>query len=47
MQVGLSNDGVRVIRSGLEASDRVIVNGTKKVIPTMPVAPMTEPVASK
>lgn len=47
VQVGLSNDGVRVIRSGLEASDRVIVNGTKKVIPTMPVAPMTEPVASK
>ena len=47
VQVGLSNDGVRVIRSGLEATDRVIVNGTKKVIPTMPVAPMTEPLASK
>lgn len=47
VQVGLSNDGVRVIRSGLEEKDRVIVNGTKKVIPTFPVAPMTEPVASK
>jgi RND family efflux transporter MFP subunit len=46
VKVGTSTDGQRIIREGLTTADRVIVNGAKKVIPTFPVAPMSEPVAA-
>lgn len=37
VQVGRTHDGQRIIKEGLTAEDHVIVNGAKKVIPTMPV----------
>lgn len=47
VQVGPVIEGKRVIRSGLQATDRVVVNGTKKVIPSMPVQPQTAAAADK
>ena len=32
-------DGKRVIRSGLEADEKIVVNGLQRVRPGMPVAP--------
>jgi multidrug efflux system membrane fusion protein len=40
VQLGRVVDGLRVVQSGLEPGDRVIVNGVQKVfMPGMPVAP--------
>ncbi len=41
VQVGPVVNGKRVIRAGLQPNERVIVNGTKKVIPSMPVQPQS------
>ena len=38
VEVGRTHDGQRIIRGGITASDAVIINGAKKVIPTFPVA---------
>ena len=37
VELGARHNGRRIVRSGITAEDRVIVNGAKKVIPTMPV----------
>ncbi len=40
VELGRATDGLRVVRSGLGAQDRVIVNGVQKVFfPGMPVDP--------
>lgn len=47
VKLGGSTDGRRIIREGLAAGDRVIVNGARKVIPTFPVAPQPDAIAAK
>jgi multidrug efflux system membrane fusion protein len=44
VQIGDLRDGLRVIRSGLEPSDRVIVDGIPTVRPGATVAPHAEPI---
>jgi RND family efflux transporter MFP subunit len=39
VKLGPSIDGKRVIRSGLEAGEKVVVNGIQRVRPGMPVTP--------
>lgn len=39
VQLGPLIDGKRVVRSGLEAGDMIVVNGLQRVRPGMPVAP--------
>ncbi len=46
VQLGPLIDGKRVVRSGLEAGDMIVVNGLQRVRPGMPVAPQ-EAVASR
>ncbi len=46
VQLGPLIDGKRVVRSGLEAGDIIVVNGLQRVRPGMPVAPQ-EAVASR
>jgi multidrug efflux system membrane fusion protein len=46
VKLGPSIEGQRVIRSGLEAGEKIVVNGLQRVRPGMPVAPQEE-VASK
>ena len=42
VQLGDKADGLRVVTSGLDASDKVIVHGVQKVFfPGMPVDPQT------
>lgn len=45
--VGPLVEGLRVVRTGLTAEDKVIVNGIAKVRPGMPVAPLTVEEATK
>jgi RND family efflux transporter MFP subunit len=45
--VGPVMNGKRVIREGLKADDKVIINGLAKIRPGMPVMPMTEAEAAK
>ena len=45
VKLGPAVDGKRIIRSGLEAGEKVIVNGMERVRPGMPVTPQ-EQVAS-
>jgi len=53
VQLGPEMDGKRIIRSGLHAGDKVVINGLQRVRPGMPVAPEEEqaggatPVASR
>jgi RND family efflux transporter MFP subunit len=42
VQVGPELEGQRIIRSGLQAGDRIIVNGMQRVRPGMAVAPQNE-----
>ena len=42
VMLGRLEDGLRVIASGLRASDRVIVNGLQHALPGQPVAPHFE-----
>lgn len=46
VKLGPDVNGKRIIRSGLEAGDQIVVNGLQRVRPGMPVAPQTD-VASK
>lgn len=39
VMVGQSNDGLTVIRSGLKAGEKVVVNGLMRVMPGAPVTP--------
>jgi RND family efflux transporter MFP subunit len=41
VELGPLSDGLRVIRSGIEATDRVIVNGQLRARPGQPVTPKT------
>ncbi|MDP3400118.1 MAG: efflux transporter periplasmic adaptor subunit, partial [Brevundimonas sp.] len=41
VELGPLSDGLRVIRSGIEATDRVIVNGQLRARPGPPVTPKT------
>ncbi len=43
VKIGPAIDGQRVIREGLQAGEKVIVNGLAKVRPGMPVSPEPEP----
>ena len=43
--LGPAIDGMRIVRSGLAAGDRIVVNGLQRVRPGMPVSPQ-EDVAS-
>jgi multidrug efflux system membrane fusion protein len=53
VQLGPELDGKRVVRSGLHAGDKIVVNGLQRVRPGMPVDPQQEqpgaaaPVASR
>ena len=44
VQIGDLRDGLRVIRSGLTTSDRVIVRGIPTARPGAPVSPYAEPI---
>jgi RND family efflux transporter MFP subunit len=45
VQLGPLNDGKRIVRSGLTAGERIVVNGLQRVRPGMPVTPEPEPAA--
>jgi multidrug efflux pump subunit AcrA (membrane-fusion protein) len=47
VEIGPAIDGKRIIRSGLNPGDTIIVNGLAKVFPGMPVAPVAAPPAAK
>jgi RND family efflux transporter MFP subunit len=42
VELGPLVDGKRVVRSGLEAGEKIVVNGMARVRPGMPVTPQTE-----
>ena len=42
VELGPLVDGKRVVRSGLEAGEKIVVNGLARVRPGMPVTPQTE-----
>ena len=42
VQLGPSVEGRRIIRSGLQPSEKIVVNGLQRVRPGMPVAPQSE-----
>jgi multidrug efflux system membrane fusion protein len=42
VQLGPELDGKRIVRSGLEGREQVVVNGLQRVRPGMPVSPQTE-----
>jgi RND family efflux transporter MFP subunit len=44
--LGPMNDGLRIVRSGLAASDRIIVNGLQRVRVGQPVTPQAPPAAA-
>lgn len=45
VELGGRQNGQRIVRNGVTAADQVVINGAKKVIPTMPVSivPSTAP----
>jgi RND family efflux transporter MFP subunit len=43
VKLGPMNDGLRIVRSGLSAADRVIVNGLQRVRVGQPVTPAPPP----
>ncbi|WP_119680883.1 efflux RND transporter periplasmic adaptor subunit [Indioceanicola profundi] len=45
VEIGPLVDGLRVVRSGLEPTERVIVSGLQRVRPGAPVTPVEEPLA--
>ncbi len=47
VELGPLIDGKRVIRSGLEAGEKIVVNGLQRVRPGSPVTPETETAAAK
>jgi len=42
VKLGPTIDGMRIIRSGLQAKDKIVVNGLKHVFPGMAVTPQNE-----
>jgi membrane fusion protein, multidrug efflux system len=42
VELGPLVDGKRVVRSGLEAGEKIVVNGLARVRPGMPVTPQDE-----
>jgi RND family efflux transporter MFP subunit len=42
VQLGPSVEGRRIVRSGLQPSEKIVVNGLQRVRPGMPVTPQTE-----
>jgi len=46
VQLGPINDGKRIVRSGLSAGEKIVVNGMQRVRPGMPITPEVE-VAAK
>lgn len=46
VQLGPMFEGQRVIRSGLQAGEKIVVNGLQRVRPGMPVTPQEAPLAS-
>ena len=42
MQLGPVVDGKRIVRSGLQAGEEIVVNGLQRVRPGMPVTPQEE-----
>lgn len=47
VQLGSVVEGKRIVRSGLEAGDQIVVNGLQRVRPGMPVTPQTEYAGSR
>ncbi|WP_051333650.1 efflux RND transporter periplasmic adaptor subunit [Aliagarivorans marinus] len=47
VELGEQVHGLRVIASGLQAGDRIVVNGLQRVRPGMPVTPVDKPMASE
>lgn len=47
VKLGPVIDGMRVIRSGLEPGERIVVNGLQRVRPGVPVTPQTETAAAE
>ncbi len=45
--LGASNDGLRIVTSGLKAGERIIVNGLQRIRPGASVAPESVPMAEK
>ncbi|AOO80232.1 efflux RND transporter periplasmic adaptor subunit [Bosea vaviloviae] len=45
--LGASNDGLRIVTSGLKAGERIIVNGLQRIRPGATVAPESVPMAEK
>jgi len=46
VKLGPAIDGRRIVRSGLEAGEQIVVNGLQRVRPGMPVTPQTEAAAT-
>jgi multidrug efflux system membrane fusion protein len=42
VQLGPSVEGLRIVRSGLQPSEKIVVNGLQRVRPGMPVTPQAE-----
>ena len=42
MELGPLVDGKRIVRSGLQAGEKIVVNGLARVRPGMPVTPEDE-----
>ena len=47
VELGPKIEGLRIVRSGLNKDDTIIVKGLQRVRPGSPVAPETIPMASK
>jgi membrane fusion protein, multidrug efflux system len=47
VQLGPTLQGKRIVRTGLEAGEQIVVNGLQRVRPGMPVTPQTEMAAEK
>jgi RND family efflux transporter MFP subunit len=45
VQLGRLVDGMRIVRAGLQAGDRIVINGLQRVRPGMKVTPMVAPMA--
>ena len=41
MQLGQQVDGLRIVRDGLKAGEKIVVNGLQRVKPGAPVTPNT------
>jgi multidrug efflux system membrane fusion protein len=46
IKLGPMVDGLRIVREGLKAGEKVVVNGVHRAMPGMPVAPTMVPMES-